>query len=89
MYTNRLWGSRHAFAQSDVDFMTEPFADEERLRAGWATYQLAYGRTMADLPFMNAIDVRTWCSTDPTTTSWAKTSFLSANAHSPIALAPW
>ena len=34
MYTNRLWGSRYAFDQADVDFMTEPFADEARLRAG-------------------------------------------------------
>lgn len=59
MYTNRLWGSKYAFAQSDVEFMTEPFGDEARLRAGWATYQLGYGRTMADLPLMDAIDVPT------------------------------
>ena len=59
MYTNRLWGSRFAFDQADVDFMTEPFAEVARLRAGWATYQLAYGRAMADIPLMDAIDVRT------------------------------
>ena len=39
--------------------MTEPFADEERLRAGWATFQLAYGRAMADLPLVDAVAVRT------------------------------
>jgi pimeloyl-ACP methyl ester carboxylesterase len=59
MDTNRLWGAKYAFAQSDVEFMTEAFADEERLRAGWATYQLAYGRAMADLPLVDAVEVRT------------------------------
>jgi len=59
MYTNRLWGSKYAFEQADVDFMTEPFADEARLRAGWASYQLAYGRAMSELPLMDAVDVRT------------------------------
>lgn len=59
MYTNRLWSSRYAFEQADIDFMTEPFADEARLRAGWATYQLAYGREMAEFPLMDAVDVPT------------------------------
>ncbi|MHC9293167.1 alpha/beta fold hydrolase [Mycobacterium sp. LTG2003] len=59
MYTNRLWGSPYTFTQADVDFMTEPFADEVRLRAGWASYQLAYGRAMPDIPLMDAVDVRT------------------------------
>ncbi|MCP9270636.1 alpha/beta fold hydrolase [Mycolicibacterium arenosum] len=59
MYTNRLWSSRYAFDQAAVDFMTEPFADEARLRAGWATYQLAYGREMAEFPLMDAVDVPT------------------------------
>lgn len=59
MYTNRLWSSRYAFDQAQVDFMTEPFAEEARLRAGWASYQLAYGRAMTDIPMMDAVDVRT------------------------------
>lgn len=59
MYTNRLWSSRFAFTAADVDFMTEPFADEAPLRAGWATYQLAYGREMAEFPMMDAVDVPT------------------------------
>lgn len=59
MYTNRLWGSKYAFEQADVDFMTEPFAEEAQLRSGWATYQLAYGRSMPELPLLDAVDVRT------------------------------
>lgn len=59
MYTNRLWGSKYAFDQAAVDFMTEPFAEEARLRAGWASYQLAYGRAMSEFPLMDAVDVRT------------------------------
>jgi pimeloyl-ACP methyl ester carboxylesterase len=59
MYTSRLWASPYAFDQADVEFMTEPFADEARLRAGWATYQLAYGRSVTDFPRMDAVDVPT------------------------------
>ena len=29
--------------------MTEPFADEARLRAGWSAYQLGHGRPMTEL----------------------------------------
>lgn len=50
MYTSRLWGSPGTFTAADVDFMTEPFADEARLRAGWAVYQLMYNRPMPELP---------------------------------------
>jgi pimeloyl-ACP methyl ester carboxylesterase len=50
-YGHRLWGSRGSFTQADVDFMTEPWAEEERLRAGWAVYQLARGtRTSEEVP---------------------------------------
>ena len=34
MYGHRLWASPGTFGQADVDFMTEPFGTEERLRAG-------------------------------------------------------
>jgi pimeloyl-ACP methyl ester carboxylesterase len=44
MYGHRLWGARGSFSPSDVDFMTEPFADPDRLRASWGPYGLAYGR---------------------------------------------
>jgi pimeloyl-ACP methyl ester carboxylesterase len=59
MYSNRLWGSRYAFDRTQIDFMTEPFADEDRLRSGWAAYQLAYGRAMPEIPLMDAVDVVT------------------------------
>ena len=56
----RQWvANMYTFGQADVDFMTEPFADEERLRAGWAAHQLAYGRRMTEIPMMDAVDVPT------------------------------
>lgn len=39
MYQSRLWASPGTFSADDVAFMTEPFADEARLRAGWTVYQ--------------------------------------------------
>lgn len=60
MYTSRLWASPGTFSDDDVAFMTEPFADEARLRAGWAVYQLAYGRPMSEPPLIfDPIDVPT------------------------------
>lgn len=59
MYSSRLWASPGAFTAEDIDFMTEPFADEARLRAGWAPYQLAYGRPFTEVPFMDAVQVPT------------------------------
>ena len=35
-----------------MDFMTEPFADIERLAASWAPYQLQYGRPMSEPPML-------------------------------------
>jgi pimeloyl-ACP methyl ester carboxylesterase len=53
MYTSRLWASPGSFTAADVDFMTEPFADEARLRAGWAVYQLAHGRPLSEPPLLH------------------------------------
>lgn len=53
MYTSRLWASPGTFSPAEVDFMTEPFADEARLRAGWAVYQLAHGRPMSEPPLLH------------------------------------
>ena len=51
--------ARHLHAD-DIDFMTEPFADEARLRAGWAVYQLFYGRPMAEAPIIDrTVDIPT------------------------------
>src|SRR6185437_13801848 len=44
MYQSRLWASPGTFGRVDVDFMTEPFADEDRLRAGWSAYQRRHRR---------------------------------------------
>ncbi|MGH7806452.1 MAG: alpha/beta fold hydrolase, partial [Candidatus Binatia bacterium] len=40
-YGSRFWGSPGAFTPEAVDFMTEPFADAEKLRAGWGNYESA------------------------------------------------
>ncbi len=52
MYTSRLWASPGTFVGPDVGFMTEPFADLDRLRAGWAVYQLAHGRPTSEAALM-------------------------------------
>ena len=60
MYGHRLWASPGTFTAADVDFMTEPFADGDRLRAGWAVYELAYGRAVSEPPIMDRkVDVPT------------------------------
>jgi pimeloyl-ACP methyl ester carboxylesterase len=51
MYGHRLWAAPGHFTDDDVDFMTEPFADAERLRASWGSYETAFGnRAMEDVP---------------------------------------
>lgn len=42
-YGHRFWASPGAFSRDQVDFMTEPFADAQRLRAGWGNYESALG----------------------------------------------
>jgi pimeloyl-ACP methyl ester carboxylesterase len=60
MYGHRLWASPDSFTPDEVDFMTEPFSTEERLRAGWAAYQLAHGRAMSEPPLLDRkVDVPT------------------------------
>lgn len=55
MYGHRLWASPGTFSADDVDFMTEPFADLGRLRAGWAVYQLAHGRPQSEPALLSQI----------------------------------
>jgi pimeloyl-ACP methyl ester carboxylesterase len=51
MDVHRMWAAPGHCHPQDVDFMTEPFADAERLRASWGTYETAYGnRAMEDVP---------------------------------------
>jgi pimeloyl-ACP methyl ester carboxylesterase len=42
-YGPRFWASPGTFSAADVDFMTEPFADGAKLRAGFANYESALG----------------------------------------------
>jgi pimeloyl-ACP methyl ester carboxylesterase len=50
-YGHRFWATPGAFAGAEVDFMTEPFADAERLRAGWGNYESALGaRPLSEPP---------------------------------------
>ena len=51
-YEHRLLASPYSFEEADYDFMTEPFGDLERLAAGWAPYQLQWGRPMSEPPLM-------------------------------------
>ena len=60
MYGHRLWASPGTFTAADVAFMTEPFCTEERMRAGWAAYQLAHGRPQSEPPILDRkVDVPT------------------------------
>lgn len=53
MYGPRLWASPGTFSEDDIAFMTEPWSEEARLRAGWAVYQLGHARTATENPIMD------------------------------------
>jgi pimeloyl-ACP methyl ester carboxylesterase len=42
-YGSRFWGTPGGFTPQDVDFMTEPFADGDHLRASFGNYESALG----------------------------------------------
>jgi pimeloyl-ACP methyl ester carboxylesterase len=60
-YGSRLWASPGTFAAADVDFMSEPFVDAEKLRASFGLYESAVGsRPMSEPPrFMERSPVET------------------------------
>jgi pimeloyl-ACP methyl ester carboxylesterase len=60
-YGHRFWAAPGTFAREELDFMTEPFADAERLRAGWGNYESALGtRALSEPPrFFETSDVPT------------------------------
>jgi pimeloyl-ACP methyl ester carboxylesterase len=60
-YGHRFWAAPGAFSRGEVDFMSEPFADAERLRAGWGNYESALGtRPLSEAPrFFEVSDVPT------------------------------
>jgi pimeloyl-ACP methyl ester carboxylesterase len=50
-YGPRFWAAPGAFSREDVEFMTEPFADAETLRAGFGNYESALGaRQLSEAP---------------------------------------
>ncbi len=51
-YEHRLLASQGSFDEDGFDFMVEPFEDARRLAAGWAPYQLGYGRPMSEPPLI-------------------------------------
>lgn len=44
-YTSRFWAHPGAFTDGDVDFMTEPFADDRKLRASFGGYESAFNES--------------------------------------------
>jgi pimeloyl-ACP methyl ester carboxylesterase len=60
-YGHRFWAAPGAFSRADVDFMTEAFADPQRLRAGWGSYESALGTRPSSEPprFFEVSDVPT------------------------------
>jgi pimeloyl-ACP methyl ester carboxylesterase len=60
-YGHRFWATPGAFSREQVQFMTEPFADPERLRAGWGNYESALGTRPSSEPprFFEVSDVPT------------------------------
>jgi pimeloyl-ACP methyl ester carboxylesterase len=42
-YGPRLWGAPGSFSREDIDFMTEPFADPDKLRGSISLYEVPAG----------------------------------------------
>lgn len=50
-YTSRFWGAPGGFTREEVSWMTEPFADAEKLRAGFGNYESSMGtRPLSEPP---------------------------------------
>jgi pimeloyl-ACP methyl ester carboxylesterase len=50
-YGSRFWAAPGSFTHEEVDFMTEPFGDAEKLRAGFGNYESALGsRPLSERP---------------------------------------
>ena len=53
-YTSRFWGHPGAFTPEEVDFMTEPFADGAKLRAGFGAYESSFNEEARSEPSVMA-----------------------------------
>ncbi len=49
-YGSRFWAAPGSFDREATEFMTEPFADAEKLRAGFGIYETAVGARPASAP---------------------------------------
>lgn len=50
-YGHRFWAAPATFSPPEVEFMTEPFADADKLRAGFGNYESALGtRPLSEAP---------------------------------------
>jgi pimeloyl-ACP methyl ester carboxylesterase len=49
-YGHRFWATPGSFSAEEVEFMTAPFADAQRLRAGWGNYESALGTRESSEP---------------------------------------
>jgi pimeloyl-ACP methyl ester carboxylesterase len=49
-YGSRFWAAPGSFDQGSIDFMTEPFADADKLRASFGVYETAMGARKAAMP---------------------------------------
>jgi pimeloyl-ACP methyl ester carboxylesterase len=59
-YGHRFWAAAGAFSPEAVAFMTAPFADAQKLRAGWGNYESALGaRPVSEPPLWGKNDVPT------------------------------
>jgi pimeloyl-ACP methyl ester carboxylesterase len=47
MYGHRFWAAPGSFGAAEIDFMTEPFADADKLRASFGLYETALGERKA------------------------------------------
>ena len=55
-YSSRFWAHPGGFDAEAVDFMTEPFADEAKLRASFGAYESTFSQAARSEPAMMAIN---------------------------------
>jgi pimeloyl-ACP methyl ester carboxylesterase len=55
-YSSRFWSHPGGFSRDDVNFMTEPFADPAKLRAGFGNYESVFSEAARSEPSMLAIN---------------------------------
>jgi pimeloyl-ACP methyl ester carboxylesterase len=89
-YTSRFWGAVGGFSREEVAWMTEPFGDAEKLRAGFGNYESALGtRALSEQPRMSErVTVPTLALYGPRTMSSTRISRSAAKPSSSGSSAP-